>query len=61
DVEIHEPGTELRVVGGARQRVTVVYVRNRGGKPLDSRDVSMIQGYLNDRAPIGSRIILEVR
>lgn len=61
DVEIHEPGTELRVVEGAQQRVTVVYLRNRGGKPLDSRDVSMIQGYLNDRAPIGSRIILEVR
>jgi hypothetical protein len=61
DVEIHEPGTELRVVEGARQRVTVVYLRNRGGKPLNARDISMVQGYLNDRAPIGSRIILEVR
>ncbi len=61
DVEIHEPGTELRVIEGARQRVTVVHLRNRGGKPLDSRDISMIQGYLNDRAPIGSRIILEAR
>lgn len=61
DVEIHEPGTELRVIEGARRRVTVVYLRNRGGKPLDARDISMIQGYLNDRAPIGSRIILEVR
>lgn len=61
DVDIHEPGTELRVIEGSRQRVTVVHLRNRGGKPLDARDVSMIQGYLNDRAPIGSRIILEVR
>jgi hypothetical protein len=61
DVEIREPGTELRVIDGARQRVTVVYLRNRGGKQLDARDISMIQGYLNDRAPIGSRIILDVR
>ncbi|UCF05186.1 MAG: hypothetical protein JSV33_14910 [bacterium] len=61
DVDIHDPVTELRVIDGARQRVTVVYVRNRGGKPLDIRDIAMIQGYLNDRAPIGSRIIMEVR
>lgn len=59
DVEIYEPETELRVIENARQRVTVVYLRNRGGKPLDARDLSMIQGFLNDRAPIGSRIILE--
>ncbi|GEM_PF-3050592 len=61
DIEIHEPVTELRVIDNARQRVTVVYLRNRGGRQIDTRDLSMIQGYLNDRAPIGSRIIVEVR
>jgi hypothetical protein len=61
DVEMRGPGTELRIIEGAKQRVTVVYLRNRGGKPLNARDISMIQGYLNDRAPIGSCIILEVR
>jgi hypothetical protein len=61
DVEVREPVTELRVIDGSRQRVTVVYVRNRGGKQLEARDISMVQGYLNDRAPIGSRIILDVR
>lgn len=61
EVDIRDPVTELRVVDGARQRVTVVYLRNRGGKALDGRHVAMIRGYLNDRAPIGSRIVLEVR
>ncbi|MCP4570765.1 MAG: hypothetical protein GY838_00275 [bacterium] len=61
DVDVLEPATELRVVDGARQRVTVAYMRNRGGKTITPRHLAMIRGYLNDRAPIGSRIMLEMR
>jgi hypothetical protein len=58
-VTIQQPVTELRVIGGNRRRVTVVYLENRGGRPFDSQHLAMIQSFVDDRSPLGSHFIVE--
>jgi hypothetical protein len=54
------PFTELRVVDGVRRRVVVARVENRGGKPIDPGHVSMVEGYVQDRSPLGAEFVLEM-
>ncbi|MEE9269206.1 MAG: hypothetical protein V3V49_03000 [Candidatus Krumholzibacteria bacterium] len=61
DVEIENPVTELRVVDGARRRVTVVYLQSKRGKPLTKGHVETIQSFVDDRSPVGSQVVLQVR
>ncbi len=60
-VTIDGPYTELRVIGGVRRRVTVVYLDNRGGRRLDPQHLATIQSYVDDRAPIGAEFVLETK
>ncbi len=59
-VVVEGPFTELRVIGGVRRRVTVLYLNNRGGKPIEPRHLAMMQSYVEDRAPIGSEFRLDL-
>jgi hypothetical protein len=52
---------ELRVVGGVRRRVTVVYLDNRGRKPLLPQHLRALTAYLTDRSPIGTDVVIEER
>jgi len=36
-------------------------LNNRGGRRIDERHLRMIQGFVNDRAPVGSAIHLEIQ
>jgi hypothetical protein len=60
-VTVDQPVTELRVVNGSRRRVTVVYLRNRGGRKFEDKHLTMIQDFVTDRVPVGVDIRLELR
>jgi hypothetical protein len=60
-VTVDGPHTELHVIGGARRRVTVVYLDNRGGRRLDPQHINTIQNYIDDRSPIGAEFLLETK
>lgn len=59
-VTVQSPVTELRVVGGSRKRVTVVYIKNSGGRAFEKRHLAMIQEFVADRLPVGVEIQLEL-
>jgi hypothetical protein len=61
DRPVSGPSTELRMTEGGRQRVTVVYVRDTAVNPIRAHHIAAIQDYLDQRAPLGSRIVLEVQ
>jgi hypothetical protein len=60
-VTVDQPVTELRVVNGSRRRVIVVYLRNRGGRDFEEAHLAMIQGFVNDRLPVGVDIRVELK
>jgi hypothetical protein len=60
DISIKAPVTELRIIDGNRKRVSVVYLDNRSGKSIEPRHIDIIQGFINDRVPLGVQIILDV-
>jgi hypothetical protein len=50
----------MRVIEGARQRVAVVYIKDTPVNPMRKEHIATIQDYMDQRAPIGSRIVIEV-
>jgi hypothetical protein len=61
DRPVSGPFTELRKMEDGRQRVTVVYIGDTAMNPIRTQHIAAIQDYLDQRAPLGSRIVVEVR
>jgi hypothetical protein len=60
DRQVCDPSVEMRVIEGARQRVTLVYIKDTPVNPMRKEHVAAIQDYMDQRAPIGSRIMIEI-
>jgi hypothetical protein len=61
DRSVSGPFTELRLAEGGRQRVTTVSVKDNLMNPMKAHHIAAIQDYLDQRAPLGSKVFLEVR
>jgi hypothetical protein len=61
DHEVGGPSIELRVCDGVRRRVAVVYVSDNAINPIVRHNLDSIQDYLDQCAPVGSKVLIEVR
>lgn len=58
-ITVESVAPELRVVGGVRRRVVVVYLDNRGRDSVDPKHSRALRTYLVDRSPIGTEVVIE--
>ncbi len=59
DLQQDGPSFELRLHDGIRQRVAVLRVRNRGGRPVSADHLLAVQRFVDERAPVGQVIAVE--